>query len=738
MCGIDNLFNSTSLHEETGTAERLIQALDEHGAAGVFRQLIEKHFLESWPNELGTIEKIEDALKRAREFALLPDKISAFVQSIAGNTPDGWLNQNFNLKPVGPFRQLLLHHEKRFSGRAAFAREVAKQVFPETPYGFYQCFKPEHSSFVGFILFYAPTYYGKPCHLTSLLFNDQQLEGEGAARHDILWSIFEYMAQGSATFTSSLMELFRCDSLANVPTLETLLFAEAFDYLCAWLEADTQSRNYSDSSDLLAQIDCYLSERELALKDRPAKCIGDEEIGGDELSPDDWAAFEAWAKKWFDEKRYAIKRAWCCKVNLEGLSDDEFKVWALRSYECYLPLCNDLGEQRAALLIAWGIEEDLKKWLDPKFKCDCLLDSMLRSGIWYVSGFREEWRSQLIDSISPLPVAERLHVFTLRFGWNVRVFEPQLPQHASLSRELYKEDEYGGYYEIRVEEADCAWWDSLLRALPDAEDFSKELLPFWTLKALSRFGYSEDLAPPADKSLGIVRGNFGADDIEITADDIGRLIKILEYFNPEKAIRHRLMLLRNSQQPYATENLDNDRSSLCPRSMPEILKGMAHSYIAETGERSLSVEEWKNEEQHFLSSVRGWVAQFCLSRLRLRKGEKAGKDSYKPEQVVESSAMWRKAYVRALEELGVDLQGKVHKTLFFTRKFDPAEDVREVAKTCYKAVRREHNKSETAEDIRRGLAAAYWWLLLAQRHSLGLPINEEEAVKTRRRLLRRP
>ncbi len=728
MCGIDSLFNSTSLYEKTGTAERLLQALDERGATGVFRQLIEKHFLESWPNELGPIVKIEDALNRAREFALLPDKISAFVQSIAGSTPDGWMHLNFNLKPVGPIRQLLQYHEKRFPGRAAFAREVATQVFSETPYGFYQCFKPEHSSFVGFILFYAPTYYDKPCHLTSLLFNDPQLAEKGAVRSEILWSIFEYMAQGSATFSYSLMELFRCDSLSNVPTLETHLFAEAFDYLCAWLETDAPSRGYSYSSDLLARFEIFLHDFRGLTED----CCGEKEDAEDALSPNDWA------EKWLNEKRYAFKKAWCCNLNLEGLSEDEFNVWALQSYECYLPLCNDLSEERVARLLAWGIEEDLKKLLDSK--SGNLLLSSMHSRVWYLSVYREAWRSQFIVSLNALPIAERLSVCGLRiWGWgNIRVSDCQLPKYVTLPNGFSKENENGVYYEFRVEEADCVWWDTILRSLPDADDFSKELLPYWTLKALFRFGYSEDLALPADKSLGIIRGCLGSSDVELTTEDIDKFFKILECFSPEKAVRHRLLLLRNSQHSYATENLESDRSCLCPKAMSEILKEMAHSYIAETRDRSLSLEEWKSEERQFLSSVRAWVAQFCLSRLKLRKGEKAGKDVYRPEQVVESSAIWRKAYIRALEELGVDLQGKVHKTINFTRKSDPAEDVREVAKICYKAVRRGHNKSESAEDIRRGLSAAYWWLLLAQRHSLGLPINQEEAVKTRRRLLRRP
>jgi hypothetical protein len=245
--------------------------------------------------------------------------------------------------------------------------------------------------------------------------------------------------------------------------------------------------------------------------------------------------------------------------------------------------------------------------------------------------------------------------------------------------------------------------------------------------------------PFADKSLGIVRSDFASGKSELTVDDVDKLIKVLEGYNPEKAIRHRLLLLRSSQQPYATENLDIDRGSLRPETMSEILQKMTVAHFNHESRRSiLAGEEYQQEERQLLHSIRAWIAQFCLSRLKLRKGEKAEKDYYNSDQVVEQSPIWRKAYLKALEELGVDLQKKVHQTVNFTRKSDPVEDVREVANVCYKAVRREHNKSEATQDIRRGFIAAYWWLLLAQRHELGLPVNKEEAVRTRRRLLRRP
>jgi hypothetical protein len=223
----------------------------------------------------------------------------------------------------------------------------------------------------------------------------------------------------------------------------------------------------------------------------------------------------------------------------------------------------------------------------------------------------------------------------------------------------------------------------------------------------------------------------------MSGDHVRQLLKILEKYAPEKALRHRLMLLRASRQPFAKETLDIDRECLCPLSMSEILNEFLAAHIDHSTKRQYSHNERADEEVQFLSDFRMWFSDYSLSRLRLRKGEKPGNSSYRADQVVEKSSIWRQAYLKALAEIGVDLQGQVHKAVYFTRNFDPDEAVRSVAKECYKAVRREINKSETAADIRRGLAAAYWWLLLAQRQELGVPVNYEEARHTRRRLLRR-
>ena len=132
------------------------------------------------------------------------------------------------------------------------------------------------------------------------------------------------------------------------------------------------------------------------------------------------------------------------------------------------------------------------------------------------------------------------------------------------------------------------------------------------------------------------------------------------------------------------------------------------------------------------------LAEFCLSRLRLRKGEKSKDGKYESCQVIEQSAIWRQGYLKALTELGFDLGGNVHKTVNFTKKSDPDMAVRDIAGECYKAVRRNSKKSSSIQEIKRGIVAAEWWLLISQRKALGLVINPEDALKTRRNLMRNP
>ena len=735
MCRIDELFSSHSLEEKSEPTERFAQALDEYGASGDFRELLETHFSSSWRSELGNIEKVETALKSAKDVEGLPAKISSFVTTIAGSHTGGWFQYGFHNE------YFLQMDQEKYPSRHAFAQDVANEAFSDSPYGFYQCFKGAiNVRFEVFVLRVAPAYYGDDFHVTSLLVEDKELEAiSEKERHDLLMPVFNHMVQLDCTFVENLRKLFSCEVHSSDPTRETLQFSRSFDFLGAWVEADALSREYSVTRDLLVSI---VNDNNIF---RPIYDIYGQKSGylSEDCPEDEWQVFKRWANKWLEGKRHELSKAWCCNVNLEGLSESEFDIWAQQAYDSYLPLSDGLSKERAESLIAWGIKQDLENILGRNDKGYGFLDDCEYSHRWYISAYRDLWWNKLTDSLEALPYEERLFVLKRRFGSPVKVPASLLPPYISLPQQFFKKDEtYGpdcASYIFKIEQESDDSWDSLLRSLSVEESFPKALYPLWTLAVCHRFGLVEELASCADKSLGIVRGDVSAGTVKVNAEDVGRLLEMLEYFDPEKAMRHRLLLLRNSQQPCTTENLDHDRNSFCRMTMSEILNKISVAHFRhESRCHFLSGDEWLNEELELVASVRTWVAKYCLSRLQLRKGEKAGSVSYGHEQVVESSPIWRKAYLQALAELGIDLTGKVHKTVYFTRKFDPEEDVRKVAQICYKAVRREHNKSESAADIRRGLTAAYWWLLLAQRHALGANINQEEAVKTRRRLLRRP
>ena len=128
------------------------------------------------------------------------------------------------------------------------------------------------------------------------------------------------------------------------------------------------------------------------------------------------------------------------------------------------------------------------------------------------------------------------------------------------------------------------------------------------------------------------------------------------------------------------------------------------------------------------------VAEFCWKKLRLKKGIEHQGEFYNNADCMEPNALWRQAFCRALNEIGVDLGGKVHRTLDFVRKSDPDEEVRKVATEAYKAVRRQHHKNEV--DPVKGLLIAFWWLRLAQRRVLGQAVIPANATKTRRNELR--
>lgn len=290
------------------------------------------------------------------------------------------------------------------------------------------------------------------------------------------------------------------------------------------------------------------------------------------------------------------------------------------------------------------------------------------------------------------------------------------------------------------------WWRGLFNQLPETDDFPTTLIPEWTVTA-TRCLHEQNLLPYIDKSIGILRkevtGACRPEEQKIHDEQLKQLLEGLDRLQPNKSFRHRMLLMRSYALPLADEsislgNLLNQSNftqwyvSLC-----ELPTRLFHKHL--DVQLTESVENRLKVLMEPYVTCTNDLAEFCLSRLRLRKGEKVGdKQQYTTEQIVEKSSVWRQGYLKVLTELGVDLNGKVHKAAYFIKQSDPDPDVRAIANECYKSVRRRTNKNSTIPDLKRGIIAAEWWLLLCQRQHLGMEINHENALKTRRNLMRNP
>lgn len=249
----------------------------------------------------------------------------------------------------------------------------------------------------------------------------------------------------------------------------------------------------------------------------------------------------------------------------------------------------------------------------------------------------------------------------------------------------------------------------------------------------------EDYPRYLDMSIGVLRGRLLNTDInridEVDLTKIAGFLQSQAMFFPKQAIKNRYLLLRDWKDPLANESL----SPCCfPLNEHWFCSTLFFYQILCSGEDIPTTEEPKTYFLEIYKNAASCLAEFCLSRLRLKKGEKPVSGKYRDEQVTEPSPKWRQAYLKVLIELGLNPSGKVHKAAYFIRDSDPDEAVREIAKECYRAARKASKKEKSVQDFKRSIIASEWWLLMVQRQALGHEINYEEALKTRRRMLRNP
>ncbi|GGB82213.1 hypothetical protein GCM10011352_05030 [Marinobacterium zhoushanense] len=732
MCRIDAPFGDRTLDEKDEPAERFTQALDEHGADGLFRDLLIKHFSENWKGIFHGEENFEEALACAQQHEAASDKCTAFLSAEPSS-------KRFRSRLDMYVFQLARGEFGQRDSIVDFAIDVARECFSKSPYRFYKATiasEPAHRFRMAYYWFIC-TCYGETYCFSKEFFDDEALTSlDASERSEILWEIFELLTQqpefnqGSSGNGGDL-QLNNLIAASSSLTSENRLrgareFLRGIEFLKAWVKYESEAgRLLGDGITLLDKIDDYWwgLKRRLSANDA-AYDATDEAIKA--------------AGKWLHEIQQELNTLSFTHADLTAASEEETERWArgmdshifsytrekwdntaetaeedqARENECLVELCSQLTPMQVEAWIQWTINKDFQSMLSS----DSLAGSasLVHGEKWWDTPVSGLYREKLEVALGKLDAEGRLKVLSAR-----------LPYSSDASYQAYK-----------------GWWVGRLRDLINDDDFPKQLIPRWTVA--TKYQLDNKLRTPyIDQSLGILRGELSREEKPEYYKQLAELLQELDRLQPTKALRHRLMLLRSSSVPLTDESISRVRSLTSydhPVEWEVPMKELARQRLVDKLHAMPTADRQATErmEAECLTAFSHELAEFCLSRLRLRKGEKAKENKYDANQITERSSIWRQGYLKALTEIGFDLNGSVHKTVNFTKQSDPDEDVRAIASECYRAVRRDTKKKRSVEDLKRGIIAAEWWLLLCQRRELGLDVNYEEALKTRRRLLRHP
>lgn len=708
MGSLDKFYSekNISLDEKTDPREKFIQIIEETGVCGPFRQFLEDHCTNHWHNifSRSDYDKIRHALKKSVLQPTFKEQVITFIREFDNESC------LFSLL----YSDLLMNDPKTIAPESTqilnFAKKVATVVFPNDPLGFSRCFgKFDRMSETIFLLKVAPRFYGKDFFLSPEFVRSM----EEKTVWDLFVKLFEQETiNDKSTFASYLKEwnntkrtIFESENFQSLQLIKTFLVVQI------------NQKSAKNAFDCLHRIETFLIERERQFfKESITDNHG-----------------------WFEAVRQELDVLCCLNLSEQELPPDIEEELSKRNCKNFLFFKPGQSQTAIHAMIKWSLNKDLEKWLDEK-SVRLLNASHTFAPFWYVSTYRSVWLKEFYDFLNALPIEQRCHVLSLPFGPSASftLREQELP----IGTNLPEPDDYKGKHinftvcSYMVNEEDVYEYDLHYKNLIDSKTLPKDIYFMAVVNAIERERFSNDpsfVLNHSNRVLGQLRG-FVAANAFVPFETLNAIWWLLEKYEPEKALIHRLMLLRASSSPCCDEKLEIKGSDPCSLSAREIVQRLTKTL----GIIQISTEN-RNEDSKEVKAedIRRWFAEYCISRLQLRKNEKKDNDVYRNEQFMEPSPVWREAYLHALSELGTDLGGRIHTLAFFIKKEDPDSDVRDAASKCYKASRRNHIKSQDHVEIVRSLIAAYWWLLMGHIKALGIEPDHEGALQTRRRQLRR-
>ena len=703
-----------SINEKKDPKERFIQLMDELSIDGDTKAYLESKFSANFYDWFYNADQAEKALVETKKFQLLRDKVAVFLKE---SYPCKSFIRDMDLYSKG--QEISADQKKKIK----FSLDIARSFFPNSLYGLYS------SEFRNLFRLTFPqlstVLHDEEYCFSSICFDDPSLNSlDDSKRTEFLWSIFNELNAYQIIISKKqkipnwnnyelLVDFIKSETNdSNHQSVEENLY-HGFRFLKSWITNDARNgRSFSELVSVINEIYYHLDCR---------------------LYCSDYPENNEVTLPWLRDFKLELQWLLLQHFDLSKASDAEVEVWTDQIEELYKVITYKIEDREDVPYIKqehvefnklvkalpndsvmyWlqsNIRQDIKKTLQKSLSPYNLLQSK-----WCFGETYNAWKAEFLQQLNQLNAFERMKLLSIA---------PPFPgQPSNLS-----EDAPDFYKEHAI------WWNSLYLELPKNEDFEKQYLPEWTIAAQNKAG-TPNLVPYIDQSIGILRGqvfNEGSDSVDGKLMlQLSELLTWLENANPEKALRHRLILFRSSKTPLCDEGLNyrtKAEDCLWYQPLKDLKPSFNHSTTGSANEELLA----------FYQAMSKQISEFCLSRLQLRKKEKAVDGKYSSNQVVEMSTTWRQGYLKAITEIGLDLNGKTHKAAYFIKQGDEDENVRAIAAEAYKAVRRSDNNNPSIADLKRGIIAAEWWLLHCQRQELGLNINFEEALKTRRRLLRNP
>jgi hypothetical protein len=723
MNRIDSHFIKLSLDEKIDPTERFIQALDEFDADGQFRKLLICHFSGNWQRVFSGISDVENALKSAKS---LPDDENKCIAILLHNKDRLSFSLDYYRESL-PDRTPFMYE---------FAIDIAKTFYPDSPYSFYsngmKHITRKYSSFVSWI-------YGEDYCLSKPFFEDKALASlQENERNRILCAFFESVIptiQNLDILRNKSESLLALTSLLDSEAIQkpipkiTAEFLHGMEFIKSWIKFDSREGRlpYDFGTFIygtfwpwndIKQLLCHSKDSENEVLNKLTRLLDGYQREFEELlyiNADVSLLTEQQSEQWvrgIDSHVNFIPKDFDFS---SSENDDELNVlW----FKKHAEICSKLNQTQIETWMRKSVELDCQSIINATLRIDDFSNSSKK---WIGKEYFETWKTIFSDIYDDLTIDDQLRIISARPPRGIEC--------------------------DAVNKKSSIFWDELFSVIIEKAGFPKELIPNWSIIASHRVD-KETYLPHIDKSIGILRGELSRDGISEEKLDcyhkqLANLLPYLDMSLSDKGLRHRLLLMRSSKIAFSDKSISKKVNFLERNNILKWFDTLNQVAISQfsyqvNGRVDVTAENYSQKENDFYLHFSQEIAEFCLSRLRLRKGEKSNDGFYGSGQVIEQSAIWRQGYLKALTELGFDLNGKVHKTVNFIKKSDPDGGVRDIASECYKAVRRHGKHNPSVQDIKRGIVAAEWWLLISQRQELGLEVEYEEALKTRRTLMRNP